>query len=43
MKTFPQFALAIILLISSLAAAQVKITTTSVPNGTVQTPDLGSH
>lgn len=38
MKTFPQFALAIILLISSLAAAQVKITTTSVPNGTVQTP-----
>jgi len=39
MKTFPQFALAIILLIGSLAvAAKVKITTSSLPDGTVKTP-----
>jgi Putative Ig domain len=36
MKTFPQFAL--ILLLGSLAVAQVKITTTSLPEGTVKTP-----
>ena len=38
MKTFPQLALALILLLGSLAFAQVKITTTSLPEGTVQTP-----
>jgi len=36
MKTFPQIAL--ILLLGSLAVAQVKITTTSLPDGTVKTP-----
>jgi hypothetical protein len=36
MKTFPEFAL--ILLLGSLAVAQVKITTMSLPDGTVKTP-----
>jgi len=38
MKAFPKFALAIVVLTGSLAVAQVKIITTSLPDGTVKTP-----